>query len=228
MMYHPFKFGCKKTSSSVVMVETVIFNYMSPHCDHELEDSKPIFLHDTGPWWCIAIPNLVTDSSAVEDILSKWTFTGILNLSCDLGLDHNRAIQSFHKTIQLMLMYHQTKFSCKKINSSENILKSNIFMTSFLTVILTLKSANQSFWKIIRLVMMHHYTKFGSKRFCNSENITRANIHWHFAVSLTFNRIIIIITYIYNVLNDALSASRIHNKLKTILSKYIQIQNRQY
>ena len=38
---------------------------------------------------------------------------------------------------------------------------------------------------------------------------------------------IIIITYIYNALNDALSASRIHNKLKTILSKYIHIQNRQ-
>ena len=41
------------------------------------------------------------------------------------------------------------------------------------------------------------------------------------------NEIIIIITYIYNALNDALSASRIHNKLKTILSKYIHIHNRQ-
>ena len=39
--------------------------------------------------------------------------------------------------------------------------------------------------------------------------------------------IIIIITYIYNALNDALSASRIHSKLKTILSKYVHIQNRQ-
>ena len=39
--------------------------------------------------------------------------------------------------------------------------------------------------------------------------------------------IIMIITYIYNALNDALSASRIHNKLKAILSKYIHIQNRQ-
>ena len=39
--------------------------------------------------------------------------------------------------------------------------------------------------------------------------------------------IIIIITYIYNALNDALSASRIYNKLKTILSKYIHIENRQ-
>ena len=32
--------------------------------------------------------------------------------------------------------------------------------------------------------------------------------------------IIIIITYIYNASNDALIAYRIHNKLKTILSKY--------
>ena len=39
--------------------------------------------------------------------------------------------------------------------------------------------------------------------------------------------IIIIITYIYNALNDALSTYIIHNKLKTILSKYIHIQNRQ-
>ena len=39
--------------------------------------------------------------------------------------------------------------------------------------------------------------------------------------------IIIIIMYIYNALNDALSASRVHNTLKTILSKYIHIQNRQ-
>ena len=36
--------------------------------------------------------------------------------------------------------------------------------------------------------------------------------------------IIIIITYTYNMLNDTLSASRTHNKLKTILSKYIHIQ----
>ena len=29
------------------MVETVISDYMTPHWDPELEDSKPIFLHDT-------------------------------------------------------------------------------------------------------------------------------------------------------------------------------------
>ena len=30
------------------MVETVILDQMSPHSDPELEDSKPIFLYDTG------------------------------------------------------------------------------------------------------------------------------------------------------------------------------------
>ena len=47
MMYHPIKFVCKMISSSADIIETVIFDYISPHCDPELEDSKPIFLHDT-------------------------------------------------------------------------------------------------------------------------------------------------------------------------------------
>ena len=47
MMYHQIKYGCKKLSSSVDMVETVLLDYMSPQYDFELEDSKPIFLHDT-------------------------------------------------------------------------------------------------------------------------------------------------------------------------------------
>ena len=53
MMYHPIKFGCKKISSSADMVETVFTDQMSPHCDPEREDSKPIFLlfvWHFGPW----------------------------------------------------------------------------------------------------------------------------------------------------------------------------------
>ena len=38
---------CKRIRSSVDMVETVILDYMSPHYDPELADSKPIFLQDT-------------------------------------------------------------------------------------------------------------------------------------------------------------------------------------
>ena len=47
MMYHQIKCGCKKISSSVDMVERVILGYMSHRYDPELEDSKPIFFHDT-------------------------------------------------------------------------------------------------------------------------------------------------------------------------------------
>ena len=39
-MYYSMKFGCKKIIRSVDMVETVISDQMSPHCDPELEDSK--------------------------------------------------------------------------------------------------------------------------------------------------------------------------------------------
>ena len=46
-MFHPIKCGCKKINSSVDMVATITLDYMSPHYDPELEDSKPIFLHDT-------------------------------------------------------------------------------------------------------------------------------------------------------------------------------------
>ena len=43
MMYHPIKFGHKQISSSADMADTV----MSPQCDYELEDSKPVFFQDT-------------------------------------------------------------------------------------------------------------------------------------------------------------------------------------
>ena len=44
---NPIKYGWKKIISSVDVVKTVISDYISPHCDPELEDSKPIFLQDT-------------------------------------------------------------------------------------------------------------------------------------------------------------------------------------
>ena len=118
-------------------------------------------------------------------MLSRWTFTGILKLSCDLELDHNRAIPSFHRTIHLMMMYHQTKFNCKRIRNSDTTLKSHILIILSLTVTLTLKTANQSFWKTIWIIMMSQITtKFGCKGFSDSEHIIWANIHWHFEILL--------------------------------------------
>ena len=91
----------------------------------------------------------------------------------------------FHKTFKLMIMGHQTirlmmmaikvKFSCKRISSSEDTLKSYILIIWSFTVTLTLKTANQSFWKTIWLMMMHHPTQFGSKRLCGSVDIVWTN-----------------------------------------------------
>ena len=47
MMYHLIIFGYKKISSSVDTAETTVSDYVSPHCDPELQDSKAIFLPDT-------------------------------------------------------------------------------------------------------------------------------------------------------------------------------------
>ena len=122
--------------------------------------------------------------SSRGDIIQMNIHWNILNFFCDLDLDHNRAIQSFHKTIHPMMMCHQTKFSCKRISSSDNISKSHIMIILFLTVTLTLKTANQYFWKTIWLIMMHLFTKFGSKRFSTSKDIIWTNTHRRFEILL--------------------------------------------
>ena len=56
VMYQSIKFGCKRISSSVDMVETVISDCMSPHYALNHEESKPIFsphilaLDDASPY----------------------------------------------------------------------------------------------------------------------------------------------------------------------------------
>ena len=43
-MYHSIIFGYNSVQfSSVDMVKTVIVDYMSPYCDFDLDDIKPIF-----------------------------------------------------------------------------------------------------------------------------------------------------------------------------------------
>ena len=44
-MYHQTKFGCQGFNSSEDIVESC-FDHMSPCCDLDLEDSKPIFFED--------------------------------------------------------------------------------------------------------------------------------------------------------------------------------------
>ena len=79
MMYQPIKCGRKMTTCSVDMIETVTCDYVCPHCDHDLDDSKPSFLQETCPWWHITKSHVVMKGSAFEEISSRWTFAEILN-----------------------------------------------------------------------------------------------------------------------------------------------------
>ena len=81
MVYHLIKFGCKKISSSVEMVETVIFDCVCPQCDWICRQQTNLLAWHSGPWWCTTVPNLVIEGSAVEEISSRWTLTGILTLT---------------------------------------------------------------------------------------------------------------------------------------------------
>ena len=78
MRHHPIKTGCKKISKSVDVVETLIFDSMSAHCDPELKDRKPILLQD----------NLAQDVASPYQI---W-LQKVQQLFCDLDLDDNKAI----------------------------------------------------------------------------------------------------------------------------------------
>ena len=83
----------------------------------------------------------------------------LFTLFCDLGLDHNSAIQSLHMAIQRMIMCHLTKFSCKGISSSEDILESHILIIRSLTVTLTLKSNSKNWVAQIKFLLC--YNGFG-------------------------------------------------------------------
>ena len=50
----------------------------------------------------------------------------ILTLAVTLTL--KTTINSFDKTLRLIMLYHQTKFGCKAISSSEDIIKPPYFV----------------------------------------------------------------------------------------------------
>ena len=62
------------------------------------------------------------------------TFTGILSLFYVLDLDHNRAIQSFHKTIHLMMMCHQTKFTIPSLETKCSVVQNISSRQTFINI----------------------------------------------------------------------------------------------
>ena len=164
--YHPNLVAKRSASGSADMVETVISDQMSRHCDTELEDRKPIFLHilahDVASPYQVWLQKVQHQRRYHSDEHSLE----FLNFSVTLTLTTTEQSNFFHKTFHFMLVCHQTKFTCKRVSNSDNISKSHILIILFLTV-------STRCW----LMMLHHRTKFGNKMFCDSENIVRKNIY---------------------------------------------------
>ena len=98
---------------------------MSSYSDPDRENSKSIILHDS-PTHNDAKQYQVWKQNVcgLEDII--WTNINILTLHCDLHLECSNLF-FFHTTLWAMMMYHQTKFGCQGINSSENIVERVLF-----------------------------------------------------------------------------------------------------
>ena len=105
-----------------------------------MSSCKSIFLHGTSTHDDASNTKFGNKMfGGLEDII--WANINILILCCNLDLECSNPT-FVHMTLWLMMMYHQTKFDCQGINSSENIVQRVIFLIIWaLNVTLTLKIA---------------------------------------------------------------------------------------
>ena len=77
MTYHQTKHGCKRISSSYSKNCHILnFGYMTPHCDHDPEDSIAIFSHNALAHYRHHHAKFGEKASTVEKLLSsRQTFT---------------------------------------------------------------------------------------------------------------------------------------------------------
>ena len=181
MRYHQIKFGCKKISSSADIVETVIFDQMSPSCDPELEDSKPVFLHDTLAHnaassyqvWLQKIQQL-RRYPPDEYSLEFWTFS--------VTLTRTTTEQSNLFTRQSTLWWCTNKPSLVAKGSAFQIIDLKVKFWLYYPKLWPCPWRQQP--NFLKDIMMHYHTKFGSKRLSDSENTICANIQWYFEILL--------------------------------------------
>ena len=156
------KFGCKRINSSedraeshilIIWVFTVTLNFKT---------TKQLAWHSDS-WWCITIPSLASNSSAVQKILSGQTLIDILKFYCDCDPEQSKSV--FSQDTRSNQVWLQTDQKFRTYSRNSNIL---IMYTS--TVTLTLKIANQFFCMTLKLIVNHH-AQFGYKRLIGSGNI---------------------------------------------------------
>ena len=99
--------------------------------------------------------------------LTVWTFSVTLTL--------NAVIQFLHRTLQLIMLYYQTKFGCKQTRSLGDRAEIVIFWLN--KPVLWPWVVNQFFCMTLWLTMLYYHTKFSIKMISGSENIILINIH---------------------------------------------------
>ena len=86
-----------------------------------------IFICHSGSWWCITVASLVTNGSVVQKISSGQIFIDILKFHCDLDLEQSIPVFFFNTTLRLTIKSNKTKFSCKRLRSSKDIVETVVF-----------------------------------------------------------------------------------------------------
>ena len=102
-----------------------------------------------GPWCCITISSLVTEGSAAEEILSRWTFAGILNLFLWPWPwpQQSNPIFSQDNPLHLMMMCHQNKISLQKDQQFRYYINKSYFDYIILNYDLDLEDSKPFFLK---------------------------------------------------------------------------------
>ena len=93
MLYYQTKIGCKPASSLEDTTEIVTFGLYKPTLWPWCWKQRTNYsAWHSGLWRCIAIWGLMTKCFVVQKISSRQIFTNILNLCCDLDLEHSNPI----------------------------------------------------------------------------------------------------------------------------------------
>ena len=120
----PTQFGCKLTGSFEDTPEIVIvLSYKASLWPWHWKQWTNFSAWHSGWWYCISIPGLVTKCSVAQKISSRQTF-----LTFTVTLTLNKVIQFFHWTLQLLMLYYQTKLCCQQTSSLEDSRNSHIMI----------------------------------------------------------------------------------------------------
>ena len=123
----PTKFGCKRVGNSEGTFDShIIFLLHKPHCDLDHEVGTKIFVrnspaHDDASSYQVWSQRLhwFRWDRPDKHSLTFWIFA--------VTFDLQHTIQFSHKTLRLMVMYHQTQFGLEKISSSEETVERVMF-----------------------------------------------------------------------------------------------------